>query len=376
MRIAYVYDAIYPDIPGGIERRIWEISQRLAGRGHEVHIFGMHLWDGDSIVTRNDVTIHGICRPYPLYAGGRRRIFPVMMCAAGAFSAVLKEQFDIVDCQQFPYLPALASVFSSRISGSPLIVSWHEVWSDYWYEYLGLAGCAGKGLERLLAWSSEHAIAVSETTRDELQKLVPARDIRIIPNGIDVAEISVIIPATVRSDVLFAGRLIKEKHVDVLIDAISILKQAYPGIRCCIIGGGPERWNLEMRAKKKGLTENIVFTGFLKDSREVISHMKSSRVFAFPSTREGFGISALEALACGLPIVTIDHPKNASRIFAQGQCGVVSTLNPVDFAEKIEDTLTNGKRGGDICRLKAREYDWEVIIDMIENYYYLVHSMT
>ena len=97
--------------------------------------------------------------------------------------------------------------------------------------------------------------------------------------------------------------------------------------------------------------------------------MKSSRVFAFPSTREGFGISALEALACGLPIVTIDHPKNASRVFARGVCGVLSAPDPVDFARKIVEVMTHNKMEGDICRLKAREYDWEVIVDKIESDY-------
>ena len=369
MRVAYVYDAIYPDIPGGVERRIWEISKRLAKRGHDVHIFGMHLWNGGSIIQRDGVTIHGICRSYPLYKGGRRRIFPVIPCAVRTFFALLNEHFDIIDCQNAPYLSALAVAISSRISGSSLIITWHEVWGDYWYEYLGLYGSFGKGVERILARSSKHVIAGSETTRDDFRVLNPVHDMRIIPNGIDFAEITHTPPAGMKSDILFVGRLIWEKHVDVLIDAVSLLTLHHPGIRCIVIGDGPERLNLEMRARKKGVNENIVFTGFLKDSRDVISYMKSSRVFAFPSTREGFGISALEALACGLPIVTIDHPKNASRVFARGGCGVLSAPDPVDFARKIVEVMTHNRMEGDICRLKAREYDWEVIVDKIESYY-------
>ena len=69
MRVAYIYDAIYPDIPGGVERRIWEISKRLAKRGHDVHIFGMHLWNGGLIIQRDGVTIHGTADPIPSIRG-------------------------------------------------------------------------------------------------------------------------------------------------------------------------------------------------------------------------------------------------------------------------------------------------------------------
>jgi len=369
MRIAYVYDAVYPDITGGVERRIWEISKRLAARGHEVHSFGMHVWDGDATIGREGVTLHGICRSYPLYRKGRRRVFPAVMCSAGILSALANERYDIVDCQQFPYIPALASAAACRISGTPLVVTWHEVWGDYWYEYLGIPGAAGKFLERVLARHSVFPVAVSEITREDLYPLIPGRDIEVIPNGIDLPGIDSVPPAGIKSDIIFVGRLIREKHVDVLIDAVGILKNQYPGIRCLIIGGGPERWNLEMKARHMGLSDHITFTGFLRESREVIAHMKSSRVFVLPSTREGFGMAALEALACGIPVVTIDHPKNASRVFVRNGCGALSALDGKDLADKIAEMMIreSGRTSG--CRMMVSGYDWEKITDTAELYY-------
>jgi glycosyltransferase involved in cell wall biosynthesis len=374
MRIAFVYDAVYPYILGGAEKRVWEIARRLVARGHEVHLFGMQLWGGEPTIVREGVVLHGICRPYTFYRKGKRRILPAFIFGIMVFLALAKEKFDIVDCQQFPYTSVFGSAAACRISKSPFVITWHEVWGDYWYEYLGFKGSAGKVFERLAARIHSSTLAVSETTKAGLTRLIYDRDITIIPNGIDNKEIDAILPAEATSDILFVGRLIREKHVDVLIDAVGILRQTIPGIRCLVIGGGPEREDLEDKVNAMKLTGNIIFTGFFKQYSEVIAHMKASRVFVLPSTREGFGISALEALASGIPVVTIDHPKNASRVFARDGCGLMSSLDATDLSEKIQEILLGGKDNRFQCRWKACEFEWEAITDMIEDYYVLIQS--
>jgi glycosyltransferase involved in cell wall biosynthesis len=172
-----------------------------------------------------------------------------------------------------------------------------------------------------------------------------------------------------KSDIVFVGRLIREKHVDVLIDAVSIILKTFPALQCLIIGGGPERWNLEMKAKEKGISDHITFTGFLREYRDVIALMKSSRVFVLPSTREGFGMAALEGLSCGLPLVTIDHPKNAARVFVKERCGALSALDAADLADKITEMMVRGREETEGCHRMVRGYDWERITDLIEEYY-------
>ncbi len=344
MRIAFVYDAVYPYLLGGGEKRVSEMARRLVARGHEVHLFGMQFWEGEQTITREGVVLHGVCRPYSFYRNGRRRILPAFIFGVMVFLALFRERFDVVDCQQFPYTPVFGSAAACRISRSPLVITWYEVWGDSWYDYLGRIGAGGKVLERLAARVTAHTVAISETTKADLIRLVGDREITVLPIGIDTDEIDSVLPAKTRSDVLFAGRLIREKHVDVLVDAVGILRLADPGIRCLIIGDGPERINLEEKVRSMDLSDTILFTGFLPRSEDVIAHMKSSRVFVLPSTREGFGISVLEALAAGLPVVTIDHPKNASRVFARDGCGLEDSLDAADLAEKIRVMLY--RRGG------------------------------
>jgi glycosyltransferase involved in cell wall biosynthesis len=370
MRIAFVYDAVYPYILGGVEKRVWELACRLVKRGHEVHIYGMHLWNGERTLVKEGVTLHGVCEPQMLYQKGKRKITQAIAFGSAVFFPLAREHFDVVDCQQFPYFSALSSLISCRISRSPLVITWHEVWGDYWYEYLGLSGSAGKFLERIIALFSVKNIAVSEATSDSLKKAVRnANEVKVIPNGIDLSRIDSISPSESISDLIFVGRLIREKHADLLLESVRHLIATYPSLCCTIIGDGPERTNLEMRTGNLGIGDHVQFVGFLDNSDEVIARMKAAKVFVLPSTREGFGISAIEALACGIPIVTIDHPQNASRFFVGSGCGALSRLDPIDLADKIHEMLIHSGEKRDACIMSARKYDWETITDSIEEYY-------
>ena len=155
-------------------------------------------------------------------------------------------------------------------------------------------------------------------------------NIKIIGNGVDLKRIGEIAPHRETSDIIFVGRLIKEKNVDVLIRAV--VDKNY---RLLIIGDGPERENLKYIISELSLESRVRMIGFLDNHDEIIAHMKSSKVCVLPSTREGFGIAALEAMACGLPVVTVDHPANAIRDLITKETGFLCSLSETDISDKI-----------------------------------------
>ena len=185
----------------------------------------------------------------------------------------------------------------------PLVVTWHEVWGDYWYDYLGGLGFFGKIMEKMALRLSEHVIAVSDMTKHNLSSVISPEKIMVIYNGIDLQKINSIQASNQISDIFFSGRLVKEKKADILIKAVKIIRKTYPDIMVVIVGDGPEKDNLQKLAQEHEVDENIRFLGFVHLSDELLGLMKSSKIFASPSIREGFGIAAIEALACGLPVV-------------------------------------------------------------------------
>jgi glycosyltransferase involved in cell wall biosynthesis len=372
VRIAYVYDVVYPYVVGGVQKRVWEIARRLTLRGHEVHVFGMKNWDGCSLLVKEGVRLHGVCPPRILYDEDRRSIDEAIFFARKVMCPLLHERFDVIDCQNFPYFPSFSSKLASLLRKSGLVLTWHEVWNDYWYEYLGKKGLVGKCIERIVAHLTNNIIAVSEMTSNDLNEIgVPRNLVRVIPNGIDFKAIEAVMPANEQSDIIFVGRLIKEKNADLLMRAISLVKTSMPDIRCIVIGDGPERKTLENLMKALDISENVRMKGFLGDEDEVLSYMKSAKVFVLPSVREGFGIVALEANACGLPIITVKHSSNAICDFVEhGQNGLVCQIFEGDLADSILAVLTSKNTQSRECVRRAQEYDWNNVAVMTESFYY------
>jgi len=312
MKIAYVYDVIYPYVIGGVQKRVWEIAKRLTKK-NEVHIYGMKHWDGEAIRVRNGVYLHGVCEPKEVYVDGRRSIGEAIYFASKVLLPLLKENFDIIECQNMPYFPCFSASFSGFIKKTPLVITWYEVWDDYWNDYLGnkIFAFMAKSIERWTSKLPAHTISTSKTTTDKLTRILGVSHTKIstIPLGIDFEEIGGQ-HGCEGFDILFVGRLIKDKNVAVLIDAVDLVRRIFPTVTCGIIGDGPEKKSL--RKISANLSKNVFFLGS-RCHRETISYMKSSKIFVFPSTREGFGLAPLEAMASGLPVIGIEHANNASK---------------------------------------------------------------
>ena len=355
MRIAYISDVIYPFVKGGAERRIYEMGKRLAVND-EIHVFGIKWWNGNSDTELDGINVHGICKPLTLYAG-QRRSFKEALRFASSLSPVLKYDFDIIDCNQFPYLHCFPARLISRLKHIPLAITWHECWGDYWYEYLGTPGVIGKLVEKATLRMADRIIAVSENTKDGVERF--RTDVSLIPNGIDISYINSVAPARLSVDALFVGRLIPEKHVDVLIRAMPA------GTTLCVIGDGPEREKLMQLSSK--LNKNVQFTHSLP-YQDLIGIMKAANSLVLPSSREGFGIVVLEALACGTPVITSNAKKNAaSTLIDQGKNGFAVSIS----ADQIRSALLkiNKKEMEHAAKISAAQFDWNLLSERLRVVY-------
>ncbi|MEK6647281.1 MAG: glycosyltransferase family 4 protein [Candidatus Firestonebacteria bacterium] len=375
MKIAFIYDVIYPYVKGGAEKRFWELAKRLSAKGHQTHLYGMKSWIGPSDFIKEGVFIHGIGRHIPLYSkSGIRNIRQALYFSLRILPRLWKEKFDIIDCNAFPYLPFFPIKLFSSLKKIPLVITWQEIWESYWYGYLGyFKGHIARCIEKMVIKLAPNIIAHTRRIKNELIRCGAGENsIRIIPDGIDINFIDKAPPKKENIDLLFAGRLIKDKNVDILIEAVSRLKNDFGNLKCVIIGDGPEKNNLVRLADKLYLNSNVIFKGFLQ-YQEVISYMKSASIFVFPSTREGFGIVAIEAMACGLPVITIQHPMNASReLIKDGKNGFLSNLSPEDLASKIFVLLSNNELRNTLsstAKNSISEYDWNAIAGQNEEFY-------
>lgn len=374
MKITLVYDAIYPYIKGGGEKRFYEIGKRLAKEGHQVHLYGMKFWEGANVIKQNEIYLHGICKAKKLYTKeGRRSILQAIYFGFHSMK-LIKEDFDVIDCCGFSYFSLFSCKLIALIKRKKLFSTWHEVWGkNYWYKYIGWKGYLGYIIEKLAVLMPDKIISISKHTTHKLKnELNSKKPTYTVPNGIEFDLITKIKPAKEKSDVIFVGRLMSHKNVDILIKSIKLIKEKNPEIKSLIIGDGPEKKTLEALTQKLNLEKNVKFLGFLKSNDDVYALMKSSKVFVLPSTREGFGIVVIEANACGIPAITINHKDNAARdLIEEGKNGFVCQLNEEEIVKRIIRILinTSGLNMKKVCMDLAKKYDWDKIVDEIEGVY-------
>ncbi|MCM2326179.1 MAG: glycosyltransferase family 4 protein [Candidatus Woesearchaeota archaeon] len=309
MKIAIIYDMLYPYSIGGAEWRNFSLAKHLVLRGHEVHLFGTKMWAGESIKKVSDrFYIHGISSYNGKYFRGRRRIFEPIKFSIALFFELLKHDFDILDVSSFPYFPVFSAKAYSIIKKKPFVTTWHEFWGDYWKEYNRSIAPIGKIIEIICAKISKNNICVSRLTAENLKRYSKCTSIE---NWIESEEIDKAAPLKEKFDIISVGRHLKHKNFDRLLRGIAIIKRKKQDIRAMVIGEGPETLNLLKLRDLLGLEKNVEILSFCGDKMLLYRYMKSSKVFVLMSELEGFSITAFEAMACGLPVITLESRRNA-----------------------------------------------------------------
>jgi glycosyltransferase involved in cell wall biosynthesis len=366
VNIAYLTPVVYPFVKGGVEKRIYEVGKRLTDRGHDITIYSRHWWDGPETMTHEEMVLRAIGPAGEIYADGDRRSIPSALgLAARSLPAVLRNDHDLFVTPVAPYFHVSTAKLGTLLDRTPLVVTWHEVWSDYWLDYMGQFGRVGDLVERVTAKVPCHPVTPSEMTAERLARIGPSpEEIDVIPNGIDTESIQNVPTATEGYDVLYAGRLVEDKNVDMLLNA---LNRADSDATLGIIGDGPMRESLEAHASTLDCADRVTFLGFLEEYEDVLSHMRAAPLFVSPSFREGFGITLIEAMASDCTVITVDHPFSAGSEVV-GDAGFVTEPTVEEISDALERAL-NGERPPRDPVEVARAYDWENVADRTESYY-------
>ena len=376
MKIAIVSDVIFPFVKGGVESRYHKIAKHLVNGGHEVHMFGSKWWEGNNTITRDGMTLHGVCKAADLYVKHRRSMWQAMHFSLNLFPYLLRNKFEVIESSLFPFLHCYPTKLVSLIQGTGLVISWWECWGDYWYEYLGKLGFLGKGIERLTKYLPHRIITETECNKNTLTSWgVDASKIAVIPSGTNFYEIQKLAAAKENLDIVYLGRLVRDKGIYTLIDVVSRLVGNFKDIKAGIIGDGPERDNLRIVVKKLGIEGNIKLFGALDKDDEVFSIMKSAKVFIYPTVPAGgWSIVSVEANACGLPVVTVRcGALGNTESTIDGYNGfLVDEQSPQQIAGKIDLLLTDERLKERMSRNAldfARRHDWKKLTQDVVDVY-------
>jgi glycosyltransferase involved in cell wall biosynthesis len=361
VRIAIVYDCLFPHTIGGAERWYRSLAERLGGR-HEMTYLTRRQW-GDQ----------GPGTPFPalpvapggeLYtASGRRRIGPPLRFGMGVFWHLLRHGrgYDAVHCASFPYFSVLAAWLALLLTRSRarLIVDWHEVWGrDYWRSYLGpLAGRIGFAVERLCVRRPDLSFTFSKLAEGRLRELGHrAPIVRLTGEYAEDAGARRLLEQPRHEGpplVVSAGRHIPEKRVPLVPAAIAAARPALPELACVILGDGPDAGVTRELVGKLGLGDAIEMPGRVPPER-VSQEIARASCLLHPSEREGYGMVVVEAASLGTPSIVVAGSENAAtELVEPGENGFIA--NSAD-PEELGRLVTSVVEGGD--RLRASTLEW------------------
>lgn len=363
-KIVFVSDGIYPYMKGGKEKRLHEISKHLAVMGYDVHIYTMHWWSGPEKQRIEDgVQLHALCNYHNMYHGDRRSIKEGVVFSLACFK-LLWVAFDVLDVDHMPFLPILSSWVVCKLRGRRFFGTWHEALSNReWTDYMGPGGWVASLVERISVRLPYTITAASAHTKELLASIHGrAERVGLVASGIDIKLMKAVKPANISCDVLYAGRLVKDKNIRTLIRAIDTIAKTDPTVCCIIIGQGIEAPYLKRLVSHLRLQNNIIFLEPFAEANEVYAYMKAAKVFCLPSTREGFSLVTLEALGCGTPVITVDSPANAAKRFiTDGQNGSIVPCTTEALAQAI--TYWTSLRQKPDTAVELAEYDWHSLAE-------------
>ncbi len=352
LRIAVVYDCLYPHTIGGAERWYRDLAARLALR-HDVTYLTRVQWnEGEGPDTPPGVKVIGLGPQDSLYTrSGRRRIAPPLRFGLEVFAHLMRNRrdYDVVHTCSFPYFPMLAAALVARLNGPPVVTDWIEVWSDeYWRTYLGrYAGRIGALVQNLCIRATGDALVFAESTAAMLR----ARGYRhapIVLRGMFAGDAK---PADVQSArqplVVYIGRHIREKHVTAIPAAVAFAHQKVPALRAMIFGNGPERVRLLAEVARLGLQDSIDCPGFV-DWTRIDEALGRAACLILPSEREGYGLVVLEAAARGTPAILVKGLYNAAADFIEN--GVNGYLVDTDAPNALGGAIVRACENGPALR--------------------------
>ena len=310
-----------------------ELAHALAQRGHEVHLISSDLpfrWHSGV----PGLSFERVVTPaYPLF----REPQYVLALTTTIVRVAQKRRLDIVHAHYAvphstaAYLADQILVAEMNGSGPKTVTTLHG--TD-----ITLVG-SDPSYGHVVAFSIEqsHAVtAVSESLRrDTIRGLGIRRDIRVIPNFLDCSTCRRIAGASIRrrlsgattqeAVVVHISNFRPVKRVGVVFDVFRRMRARVPA-RLIMIGDGPDRGDLEHEVNDQGFGDSVEFVG---EQPDLVPWLSAADMFLLPSSQESFGLAALEAMACEVPVIA-SRVGGLPEVIEDGVTGYLCDLNDFD----------------------------------------------
>ncbi|GAA3802128.1 glycosyltransferase family 4 protein [Cellulomonas soli] len=316
MRVAVAFDCFYPLSTGGGERQYRLFAETFVSEGAEVDYLTRRQWTGPAPVL-DGVDVVAVSGPSELYdATGGRTLLPAVRFAAGLFRHLVRTRgrYDALVVSALPVLNVFAARLALLGTRTRICADFLEVWRpEQWVEYSGpVVGRVASVLQGLAARVSPLVSCHSQMNARRLVAAGARRPPVVSPGLIhQVPDQDPGLEQVQPPTVVYVGRHIPDKRVEVLPAAVAWARDRIPGLRAVVLGEGQTTPEVAAEVARLGLEAVVELPGFVPQER-LDALLRDAAVLVNPSRREGYGLVVVEACATGTPVVLVDGPDNAS----------------------------------------------------------------
>lgn len=315
MNIGIFTDTYYPQV-SGVATSIKTLREQLERQGHNVYLFTT-----TDPKVKKEIYERNVFRftSVPFISFTDRRV--AIRGWLQAYKLAKKLELDIVHTQTV-FSMGLIGKFVAKMLKIPCVHTYHTMYEDYLH-YIAkgkvLRPKHVKMMTHSFCQNMSGVIAPSGRVLKKLREYNVTVPIEIIPTGIDVSKFQQPEYINYRAKynltaatpvILTLSRLAYEKDIDRLITALPAIKRQVPLVKLMICGDGPARADLEKQVRLLGMSKDVIFTGEI-DNDEVAHYYHLADVFVSTSVSESQGLTYIEALAAGLPVVATQNPYTA-----------------------------------------------------------------
>jgi glycosyltransferase involved in cell wall biosynthesis len=374
MRVLHVVPTYLPAVRyGGPIYSVHALCRALGDRGHNVHVYTTNV-DGPSLsdVPLSECVIRDGVKIKYFPCGVGRRIYRSPMMGRALKANV--GDFDILHLHSVYLWPTLAAAHAARSANVPYVLAPRGMLVRNLIErksrLLKTAWIALFERANVSRAAAVHVTSALEQT--ELEKLgLPARRVVIVANGIEVSDAIHRCQRRTRQFpyVLSLGRINWKKGLDRLIAAMAYA----PNTDLLIAGNDEENYQprLEAMVRELNLSARVQFLGPVGND-EKWELMRSAALFALPSYSENFGIAALEAMACGCPVV-VTRDVGLAQAIGEAGAGLIVGGSAKEIGTAISDLIADPSRlsaMGTVGKtLASQQFSWAQIAEQMEQVY-------
>ncbi len=319
MRIGIFTDT-YPPFINGVSTSVFMLKKALEKKGHEVYVVTLNTENMHYKFDENNTVLRIPGVPIGIYDYRVSGIYPIR-----AMNIIRKWKLDVIHSHTEFSMGTFARIISRQFN-IPLVHTYHTMYEDYTH-YI-TKGYFDKSSKKIVEYltlfycdkTANELIVPTKKTYDLFkQKYEVDKNIYIIPTGIEIERFyvenvdkkkvnSIKEKLKIKDDsfnIVFVGRLAKEKNVDLLLSAQKEIIKKNKNINLIIIGDGPDMEEYKETSKKLGIDKNTFFTGKVP-WEEVPLYYRIADVFATASTTETQGLTVIEAMAASVAPICID----------------------------------------------------------------------